>query len=208
MGEHEFEQKVLTKAIDTVLQAQSNEAQELRLATPGGRFQVRWDEGGSATALGQLPFFAEFLEVSGFFAGNWWSWYVRLAHPQARRGAITSRPMLLSGVARLTEHAGQSLLLLTLMHAEGLDGVRKIPPGMHDRCCCRGDEQYLWRAPEVTESRTQCTYRLTLYGRVRRYSDCGKTVGRRFLMFPPIKSETDEARRARSNVRRPFSPDP
>ena len=56
MGEHEFEQKALTKAIDTVLQEQSNGAQELRLATPGGRFQVRWDEGGSATALGQLPF--------------------------------------------------------------------------------------------------------------------------------------------------------
>ena len=68
MGEHEFGQKALTKAIDTVLQEQSNGAQELRLATPGGRFQVRWDEGGSATAMGQLPFFAEFLEVSGLFA--------------------------------------------------------------------------------------------------------------------------------------------
>jgi hypothetical protein len=38
------------------------------VATPGGRFHVRWDEGGSATALGQLAFFAEFLEVSGLFA--------------------------------------------------------------------------------------------------------------------------------------------
>jgi hypothetical protein len=50
---------------------------------------------------------------------NWWSWYVRLANPQARREAITSRPLLLSGVARLTEHAGQSRLLLTLMHGAG-----------------------------------------------------------------------------------------
>jgi len=50
---------------------------------------------------------------------NWWSWYVRLAHPQARREAITSRPLLLAGVARLTEHAGQSRLLLTLTHAAG-----------------------------------------------------------------------------------------
>jgi hypothetical protein len=40
----------------------------LRVATPGGRFHVRWDEGGSATALGQLVFFAEFLDVSGLFA--------------------------------------------------------------------------------------------------------------------------------------------
>ena len=50
---------------------------------------------------------------------NWWSWYVRLAHPKTRLEAITSRPMLLAGVARLTQHAGQSQLLLTLTHAAG-----------------------------------------------------------------------------------------
>jgi hypothetical protein len=50
---------------------------------------------------------------------NGWSWYVRLAHPKARLEAITSRPLLLSGVARLTRHAGQSRLLLTLTHAAG-----------------------------------------------------------------------------------------
>jgi hypothetical protein len=50
---------------------------------------------------------------------NWWSWYVRLAHPKARMEAITSRPLLLSGVARLTRHAGQSRLLVTLNHASG-----------------------------------------------------------------------------------------
>ena len=70
MGECEFEQKAVVKAVDSALQAQvqEREAEELRLVTPGGRFQVRWDEGGSATALGQLAFFAEFLEVSGLFA--------------------------------------------------------------------------------------------------------------------------------------------
>lgn len=50
---------------------------------------------------------------------NWWSWYVRLAHPKTRREAITSRPLLLAGVARLTQHAGQSRLLITLTHAAG-----------------------------------------------------------------------------------------
>jgi hypothetical protein len=68
MGELKFEQKVLVKAVATVLQEQERAAEELRLVTPGGRFHVRWDEGGSATALGQLAFFAEFLEVSGLFA--------------------------------------------------------------------------------------------------------------------------------------------
>ncbi|MDH5553372.1 MAG: hypothetical protein OEX82_08590, partial [Nitrosomonas sp.] len=50
---------------------------------------------------------------------NWWSWYVRLAHPKTRLEAITSRPMLLNGIARLTQHAGQSRLLLTLTHQSG-----------------------------------------------------------------------------------------
>ena len=68
MGEMKFEQKALVKAVDDALQEQGRAAAELRVATPGGRFHVRWDEGGSATALGQLPFFAEFLEVSGLFA--------------------------------------------------------------------------------------------------------------------------------------------
>jgi len=57
---------------------------------------------------------------------NWWSWYVRLAHPETRLEAITSRPMLLAGVARLTQHAGQSRLLLTLTHAAGAQITRMI----------------------------------------------------------------------------------
>lgn len=64
----EFKRKVLVEAVDGALQEAERAAAELRVATPGGRFQVRWDEGGSATALGQLAFFAEFLEVSGLFA--------------------------------------------------------------------------------------------------------------------------------------------
>ena len=48
---------------------------------------------------------------------------MRLAHPKTCLEAITSRPMLLAGVARLTQHAGQSRLLLTLTHAAG-DQIR------------------------------------------------------------------------------------
>jgi hypothetical protein len=77
---------------------------------------------------------------------NWWSWYVRLAHPKARREAITSRPLLLAGVARLTEHAGQARLLLTLTHAasdqikamianvrKGLSHIRATAPQLPKR---------------------------------------------------------------------------
>jgi len=68
MGEEEFEQKALVTAVSCAMAAQAREAAELRVTTPGGRFHVRWDEEGSATALGQLAFFAEFLEESGLFA--------------------------------------------------------------------------------------------------------------------------------------------
>ena len=49
---------------------------------------------------------------------NWWSWYVRAANPQARREALTSRPLLLAAVGRAVSHSGQTLLYLTPMHAE------------------------------------------------------------------------------------------
>jgi hypothetical protein len=49
---------------------------------------------------------------------NWWSLYVRLANPQARREAITSRPWLMSSVGRRTEHAGQTTITLTGLHAD------------------------------------------------------------------------------------------
>ena len=48
---------------------------------------------------------------------NWWSLFVRLAHPQARREAITARPWLMAAIGRRTEHAGQTTITLTGLHA-------------------------------------------------------------------------------------------
>jgi hypothetical protein len=42
---------------------------------------------------------------------------VRLVDRQRHREAVTSRPMLLGGVARQTRHAGQNRLHLNLSHA-------------------------------------------------------------------------------------------
>jgi hypothetical protein len=68
MGEAEFEPNVMVSAVQRALAEQTVRGeQEMRLTTPGGRYQVRWDDEGSATALGQLAFFAEFLDVSGLF---------------------------------------------------------------------------------------------------------------------------------------------
>ena len=93
MGEGVFEQKALVKAVDN-----------------------HWGWGGYTTHdLERCNLSARAVAL----IDNGWRWYVRLSHPQTRLEAITSRPMLLSGVARLTQHAGQSRLLLTLSHGAG-----------------------------------------------------------------------------------------
>lgn len=52
-------------------------------------------------------------------AYNWWSLFVRLAHPKARLEAITSRPLLLTGIAEKTRHARQERLTITPVHGKG-----------------------------------------------------------------------------------------
>jgi hypothetical protein len=47
---------------------------------------------------------------------NWWHLYVRLYDGEHHREAITSRPALLGGVARLTRHSGQSTIKVSLQH--------------------------------------------------------------------------------------------
>ena len=51
---------------------------------------------------------------------NWWSLYTRLAIPNRHTEATTSRPLLLQGVARQTQHANQSTLTITSLHAHAL----------------------------------------------------------------------------------------
>jgi hypothetical protein len=49
---------------------------------------------------------------------NWWSLFTRLAIPNRHTEAITSRPLLLNGVARQTTHSNQTMLTITSMHAQ------------------------------------------------------------------------------------------
>lgn len=48
---------------------------------------------------------------------NWWTLFVRLAQPHKHTEALTSRPLLLHGVARQTKHAGQTTITITSGHA-------------------------------------------------------------------------------------------
>ncbi len=47
---------------------------------------------------------------------NWWSWYVRLAHPKTRLEAITSRPKLLCAVGTMTRHARKTKIIVAITH--------------------------------------------------------------------------------------------
>jgi hypothetical protein len=49
---------------------------------------------------------------------NWWTLFVRLAQPHKHFEAISSRPLLLHGVATHTHHAGQTRLTVTSLHAK------------------------------------------------------------------------------------------
>jgi len=61
---------------------------------------------------------------------NWWSLFVRLGNPKARLEAITSRPFLLSAVARQTTHSGAQHLSITSQHAEA-DKAKVLLGGIH-----------------------------------------------------------------------------
>jgi hypothetical protein len=49
---------------------------------------------------------------------NWWTLFTRLTIPNRHTEAITSRPLLLNGVARRTTHSNQATLTITSMHAQ------------------------------------------------------------------------------------------
>jgi hypothetical protein len=55
---------------------------------------------------------------------NWWSLYVRLFDEDHHREAITTRPALLSGVARQTTHGGQKTIKVSILHEKG-DAIAK-----------------------------------------------------------------------------------
>lgn len=61
---------------------------------------------------------------------NWWSLFVRLGNPKARLEAITSRPFLLSSVARRTTHSGAQHLTITSQHAEA-DKAKSLLGAIH-----------------------------------------------------------------------------
>jgi hypothetical protein len=67
---------------------------------------------------------------------NWWNIFVRLAEPDKHLEAITSRPLLLAGIAERTRHGRQTTLRIASTHANArwaervLTGVTRFLRGL------------------------------------------------------------------------------
>ncbi len=84
MGEIDFVQNQTSQACgETIDEYERMGNKALRVQTPGGVFEVQWNNEGKATAMGQLAFFAEFLQMSGLFEHWLHSCPLRYTSPNA-----------------------------------------------------------------------------------------------------------------------------
>ena len=83
---------------------------------------------------------------------NWWSLFVRLVEAEKHYEAIVSRPLLLHGVGKQTQHAGQTTLTITSSH-----GRESYVKAAYTRVCAFFDELNAI-APQLTP--LQCWYRI------------------------------------------------
>ena len=83
---------------------------------------------------------------------NGWSLFVRLVEADKHYEAIVSRPLLLHGVGKQTQHAGQTTLTITSSH-----GRESYVKAAYTRVCAFFDELKTI-APQLTP--LQCWYRI------------------------------------------------
>ena len=77
-----------------------------------GRVQARWDAESTATPMGQLAYFIEFLTLTGR-----WSRWLESGPLSYSRPNAPSKAEVLSSVGHRTEHAGKTTITLTGLHA-------------------------------------------------------------------------------------------
>ena len=95
---------------------------------PFDELKNQWGWGGFTTqALAPAQHTARLIAL----VYNWWSIYNRLVEPGQHHEAITSRPRLLGGVAKQSEHAGQRRLAVRLLHADAPDLKPRIIALVH-----------------------------------------------------------------------------
>lgn len=57
---------------------------------------------------------------------NWWTLFARWIDPEKHAEAITSRPLMLYGVARESNHANQKTIRITPMHGKAKGNSEKV----------------------------------------------------------------------------------
>lgn len=100
---------------------------------------------------------------------NWWSLFVRLANPDKHYEAITSRPLLLSSVGRLTQTSRQKRMVITSSHgrttqvqaiyrrlAAFFDTLKTAAPQLTPQMCW---ERILAKAMESFSTKSQAKQR-------------------------------------------------
>ena len=73
---------------------------------------------------------------------NWWNLYLRMIEPRKHLEAITARPLLMTAVARVSEHANQRLIRITPLHAfasQAIQGLQAVSAKLKE--CKRAAEQ-------------------------------------------------------------------
>lgn len=105
----------------------------------------QWGWGGYTTKdLKSCRFIARIIAL----VYNWWTLFVRLANPGNHLEAITSRPLLLSSVGRLTQSGRQQKMVITSAHAKSgklkvicehivgfFNGLKSIAPQLTAKEC-------------------------------------------------------------------------
>lgn len=103
----------------------------------------QWGWGGYTTRkIKSCQFMARMIAL----VYNWWNLFVRLAIPDKHHEAITSRPLLLTSIGRLTEHQRQKKMVITSTHGD----IVKLK-GAYTRLVCFFDELKA-AAPQLTSS--------------------------------------------------------
>jgi hypothetical protein len=81
---------------------------------------------------------------------NWWNIFVRLAEPEKHLEAITSRPLLLTSVGKLTETSRQKTMTITHTHGRAEDAQRAY------RRIQRFFNDLMANAPQLSELERWC----------------------------------------------------
>ncbi len=111
-----FEYAVLVTSLeDEVLSIVSHYRDRADCENNFDEIKNHWGWGGFTTSdIKPCQFIARIIAL----IYNWWNIFARLANPDKHMEAITSRPLLLSSVGRLTETGRQKTMTITSTHAQ------------------------------------------------------------------------------------------